>query len=162
MTGERQIELLLPGAQQVVFIILAFTKRRLLALFFVALIVFGATAPTALTLAAQATAATPAVSKINNTPAPALKTLQSDKPAAADATVPGSGGSSNIFDKLAGKLSNQTIDPVSTKKPLFVPHDEVDKRSATSNIHLNAGGSQCVDGTQEHVLPGLPGCSLSI
>jgi RHS repeat-associated protein len=133
-------------------------KQRLVALFSVVIILFGASSQTALALTAlsasdlasinsknpHTTSSTPSIGTINNSPAPAPDgTLKSNQLAAADAAPLNSTSSigSSFLSAVTGKANSQAISPAYSPKPTVTPHELTDKRTATSSEYLNKDGS---------------------
>src|SRR5260370_1662750 len=131
-------------------------KLRAMALFFVMLMLFGASSTTVLALAAPAgpsaadianaankqhkTSTTPSIGKINTKSPPALPVTPAKPAPAVDAAQSVAASSSQFLGKLTGKANNEALSgPVD--KPTFQPHELTDKRTADTSSYLNSDGT---------------------
>ena len=141
-------------------------KQRLVALFLVSIILFGATSQTALALSISngpsavtinnhqnssknphKTSTTPSIGKINYKSPPAPNLLKSNLIAASDAkplkqnSSLANSASTSVISNLTGRVNNQAMgsSPVGVQK--ITPHELVNKRNATTSYYLNKNGT---------------------
>src|ERR1700729_950671 len=135
-------------------------KQRLMALFLVAIIVFGLStqtvaalgigntsnpSPTAVASNSQAklhqTSTTPSIGKINESSPPAPSMGTSSFAAAADANTPANGKGGTLLNSLHSALNSPAMTAPDAGPKTYTPHELTNQRTATSSTYLNANGS---------------------
>src|SRR5581483_9683600 len=132
------------------------SKQRLVALFFVALMLFGAMGPSVEAYALTAssgpsasdiasrslhkTSTTPSVGTINYNSPGAPSTLTAALPAASDANTAGGGQGTAFLASLKAANNSPAITAPDTSKT-FTPHEITSLRTATTSSYLNSNGT---------------------